>query len=382
MYGLRITLFAQGAGGIPTTTQIATDMSNIAASIEWSITDMGGYETCTITINGARPQEVLYYMGLLGSWLTVVGRDAPPGRSAWEGRLITVEGTLGQERRARSLEGMGNRVKVRYTTVNGVPGVSSTVSGAASQSKYGIRDLTETLPTVTSTAAGNRATTLLAARQWPKNTASSTVGTGDLGESSLVLTFHGPYYEMSFVQTSDTSTTNTTTTTQITNLLADFNAVNNYISTTTALTASGITDTEYIAPDTPYREKIESLLSQGNGTNRYAWGVLDEREFYASVWAGATPATITYQRYLSDGRIFTPQGAEVYFWNVRPNAMCELADLKDVGPASTEVDAAARFYVSRISFRADESGIAVTLEPSDSDDLGARLARLESGKWM
>jgi hypothetical protein len=65
--------------------------------------------------------------------------------------------------------------------------------------------------------------------------------------------------------------------------------------------------------------------------------------------------------------------------------MCELVDLKDVGPASTEVDAAARFYVSRVTFRAEsgEGGdsIGVTLEPSDSDDLGARLARLEAGKW-
>lgn len=379
MFGLRITLFAQGAGGIPTTTQIATDISGQIAAIEWSIVDMGGFESCTIQINGASPEEVLYWMNLLGSWLTVWGRD---GRVGWEGRLVTVEGTLGQERRARSLDGMGNRVKIRYTTVNGVPGVSSTVSGAASQAKYGIRDLVETLPTTTSTGAGNRATTLLAAKQWPKNTASSTVGTGDVGESSLTLTFAGVYYELGAVLTSSASTTSTATTTQLTTLLTAFNTVNNYISSVHAnIAVSGINDTEFIAPDTPYREKIESLLSQGNGTNRYAWGIYDDRQFYAAVWAGATPTTIKYIRHLADGRLSTPQGAVVDFWNVRPNAMCELVDLKDVGPASTEVDAAARFYVSRVTFRADESGIGVTLEPSDSDDLGARLARLEAGKW-
>lgn len=379
MYGLRITLFRAGAGGIPSTTQIVTDLSGLIASIEWSITDMGGFESATITINGASPEEVLYWMDLLGSWLTVWGKD---GRVGWEGRLITVEGTLGQERRSRSLEGMGNRVKVRYTTVNGVPGVSSTVSGAASQTKYGVRDLVETLPTTTSTAAGNRATTLLAAKQWPKNTASSTIGTGEAGEASLVLTFQGAYYELGGLVTSSTSTTSTVTTTQLTTLLTAFNAVNAYLSAVyTAIVASGISDTEFIATDTSYREKIESLLGQGNGTNRYAWGVYEDREFSAVVWAGATPTVITYLRHLADGRVFTPAGAVVDFWNVRPNAMCELADLKDVGPAATEVDAAARFYVSRVTFRADESGIGVTLEPSEDNDLGSNLARLESGKW-
>lgn len=376
MYDLRVTVFERGSGGEPGATPLVSDLSGVLSSIEYSIVNQGGFESATLQIPAATHADLDAYSAMLGCHLEITGPDA---RVAWEGRIVTVEATLGQVRVSRSLEGMANRVKTRYTTVNGVQGVSSTVSDATSQATYGVRDLVESLATATSTEAGYIANARLSERRWPRTRIDSEVATGDMGATDITLIAAGWYYALDDLVTSSTSTTLTTTTTQVTSLLTDYNSTNDYFSTaTTNITASGITASEVIDLDSTYRSKIETLLTMGNGVNPYAWGVYDGRILTAKVWAGATPSTISYRRSLAGGAIYDTVGALVAPWNVRPDAMAETIELRDLAPASTEIDVLARFYVARVRFRADESGIGVTLEPSDSDALSARLARIES----
>jgi len=81
-------------------------------------------------------------------------------------------------------------------------------------------------------------------------------------------------------------------------------------------------------------------------------------------------------RWLGSGLITNPQGGIIDPWNVRPNAMYQVAELADGATRSAEQDGTGRYYVARTSFRADGSGVSVRCEPGEVDDLTARFARL------
>ena len=69
-------------------------------------------------------------------------------------------------------------------------------------------------------------------------------------------------------------------------------------------------------------------------------------------------------------------GATVMPWLIRPNAMIETVDLLDPGPVAGAADAAARFFVERVTFRVSGDSMGVDLEPQASDSLDSRLAAL------
>jgi hypothetical protein len=361
-------IFSAGTDGAPSTSLLA-DLRGRPDSIEGTVTARGGYETLTIRLRCSLAEGLEWLNRLMAS-VIVYDRD---GLVVWEGYLNAVELAAGQERRSRSLDGMANRVRCRYTTVNGVPAATAFVTDTASNTRYGPRDAVISLNSATLTEAANYAAAYLAEHKEPKANPASSASTGAGGDVSLTLSFVGWYYVFDWVVTSITDTSNVATTTQVGTLLALFGT---YLNTSTAnIAASGVLASRKIEPDTPYRSKIEALLNQGNGIDRYAWGVYEGRTFYADVWAGADPDTATYLRYLSDGRIYdaVSQGV-VPPWRVRPNAMVLMPDLLDISP--TGADAAARFFVERVMWRVDQSGIGVDLEPAAASSADARLAYL------
>lgn len=385
MFGLRVTLFQRGAAGVPSTTQLATDISGQLSSIECTTCAVGGFESFTAPMRGATPNEFIYWGQQLGSGIRVTG---PDGRTAWEGILVGVDGTFGQEQRSVSLEPMINAVKMRYTTPAGYsggvyPSNSTFQNDVDSQAFYGVKQAVLSAGIVRKDDAGNACQRALKQWAFPRAQANSTVSTGDMGESDITLHGAGWYYCLDWLTLSDLSTTVTSTTTQLGSLITDFNATNAFFSTNVRnIVTTGYSAAETVPDDTTYRARFEELLGFGNSSYaRLVGGVYEDRVFYVNVWAGETPTTAQYIRHLSDGRIFTPQGAVVDFWNVRPDRMCETVDLLDPGPVNTAPDAAARFYVERVSFRADESGMGVTLEPEASNSLDAQLANLSQGRW-
>ncbi len=368
-------IFSPGANGVPSSALLA-DLRGRIDSIEGTTTARGGFETCTISLRCAFAEGLDWLNQLMAS-IIVYDRD---GLTAFEGYLNNVEFTAGQERRSRSLDGMANRVRCRYTTVNGVPAVTAAISDATSIARYGTHDAVVNLSTVTSTEAANQAAAYLAEHKEPKAAPTSTASTGALGEVALTLGFVGWYYSLDLVLTNRTDTSNEATTTQVGALIGTsspgIGAVNAFLATSTAnIVASGISATRKIEPDTPYRSKIETLLNQGNGVNRYAWGVYEDRTFYADVWKGAAPDTAQYLRFLGDGRIYDAVNQGVVLpWRVRPNAMILMPELIDLNPAGA--DAAARFFIERVTWRMDQGGIGVDLEPAAASSADARLAYL------
>lgn len=372
---LGITIYERGAAGIPTTTFVC-DLQGRITSYTHAIGARFGFESMSAPFTGTVAEALDWLAnGLMRSAVVT----SPHAKVVWEGYLCQVDAVFGQERRSISLDPMGNRIRVRYTNTLGEPATTSPTGDAASQALYGVKDLVFTLNESNLTAAGNLAATALAERKNPKVTPSTEIATGDLGDVQITLTFAGWYSVLGWLLTSSTSTTVSSTTTQVGSLLTNYVATNNFLATsTTNITASGITDSEFIAPDTSYRDKIESLLAQGNGANRYAWGVYEDRTFYASVWAGATPAILTYQRYLGDGTLYDAYNLPVDPPDARPNAMYQVNELHDVSPVTTAQDAAARFFVERVVCTIDEQGARVSLEPTDSASLDAALAWLNA----
>jgi hypothetical protein len=368
-------IFSPGAAGVPSTSLLA-DLRGRLDSIEGTATATGGFETCTVSLRCSRAEGLDWLNHLMASTV-VYDRD---GLTAFEGYLNSVEFSAGQERRSRSLDGMANRVRCRYTTVNDVPGVTAVISDATSIARYGTKDAVIGLGKVTATEAANYAAAYLAEYKEPKANPTSTVSTGAGGEVALTLGFVGWYYALDWVLTSRTDTSNETSTTQVGALIGTaspgIGATNPFLSTSTAnIVASGVSASRKIDTDTPYRSKIEALLLQGNGVNRYAWGVYEDRVFEADVWAGASPTTATYLRYLGDGRVYDAISQGVVMpWRVRPNSMILMPELLDLNPSGA--DAAARFYIERVAWRMDANSIGVDLEPAASTSADARLAYL------
>lgn len=372
---LNIPIYDSNGAGIPTQNAVLmSDLGPRLDSYEHTIAATFGFESMRCSYKGTF-EDALYALNnfLCGSTI-VTGPDA---EIVWEGFCTVVEVTFAGERRSLSIEKMANRVKARYATTLGSPGATSTSTDSASIALYGNKDAVLSLPETTSTGASNLVTAYLAEHKNPLSSPSSEIATGAHPEITINLTFAGWYAALDWLLTSNSATSTAVTTTQVTNLITSYNGVNNWFSSDyTQVTASGISDTQYIVPDTTYRQAIERLLAQGNGTNRYAWGVYEGRRFVANVWAGATPIPPDNMRWLAGVDVYDSTGNIIAPYNVRPDAMYQVSDLLDPSPVASAQDAASRYYVDRVTCSIQGGAIAVRLEPAQNDSFDARLARL------
>lgn len=374
--GFQVNVYKAGVGGVPSTSSLVAALQARIASYTHTITHQCGFETMTCGFAATLEEGLDWLANGLMRPCVVYG---PDGEIAWEGFSETIQVDFGQEKRSVSLREMANRIRVGYQTVLGTQGMRPTTTtffqDADSIALFGKKDLALAIGnTSDGTEVDDYANTMLVKLKDPLAAPSSTVASGDLGEIKITLTFAGWYTTLDWVLASNTSTTKTTTTTQIGTLLTAIAAINNFISTSTAnITASGVTATEYIEADTTYRSKIEALMARGNGSDPYAWGVYEDRTFYAAPWAGASPSTVDYQRHLGESEVLDSTGAPVAPWMVRPDAMYQVIELLDVAPVSTQQDAAGRFYVARVTCTIGEGQISVQLEPEQGSDLEAVL---------
>lgn len=338
-----------------------------------TITAAGGFESCEIRLRGTL-EDAQSYVANLRAELVVYGPDA---LSVWEGILTGVTLNLGGEAIDTRLDGLANAVKVRYQPDIGAQVSTAFAEDATSIATYGRKEYIYSGSGMTTAAAQAVRDALLAARAGPLASRTSQIGSRS-PDITITLVFGGLYETLGWLTTSNTSTTLTDTLTQVATLITAYNTVNDFGIVTTSLGTSGVTDTEYIDADTTYREKIERLLSRGTSSGtRYAWGVYEDGVFRAVEWAGATPATIAYQRWVGDDRIWTPTGVEIPPWEVRPNTMYEVRDLSDSSALYTYSDEDARLFVERVTCRIDGEGAVVTLEPSQYSGVDTLLARLQ-----
>jgi hypothetical protein len=356
------------------------DLAPRLDSYQQTISATCGFESMTANLK-ATLLEALRFCERLFCGCIVYGKDAD---TAWEGFLAGVSFRIGDETVNVSLDPVANRVRVRFTTYNGVPGFTATASHAPSQALYGVRDHVEGVGVVIQAAAEALRNAILAERRLPRPQHESAIATGQSGAVvDVTLTFAGWYTTLDWVLTERNDTTTEVTTTQVGALIGTaspgIGATNPFLSTSTArIVASGVSDTRKIDPDTPYRMKIETLLQMGNSSNqRFAWGVYEGRVFVVEVWAGATPTTATYRRRIGDAVLENSSGALVMPWAARPNAILETTDLLNVGPTSGAIELPGRRFVERWTVDIDASGWRLTPESAAADNIGVRLARLQ-----
>lgn len=370
---LHMDVYERGANGVPSTDHVC-DLGGRASSYTHTITDQFGFESMQVPFAATLDEAVDWLMNGLMRSVIVSGPDA---EISWEGFLSGVSVQIGQKTITLSLDAMANRVRCTYTTVLGTSGTTSTISDTTSQSLYGIKDRVVPLNDSDATAATYRAAIVLAALAYPKSREATQAMTGAQGEIALTLSFTGWYGVLDWLVTSNSTTSTAVTTTQVGTLLTAYAAVNAFLSTSAySITASGISSPQKIEAQTTYREAIEDRLKLGTGTYPLAWGVYEDRRFYVTAWAGATPTTITYQEFLGDANVYDAGGGVVAPWNVRPNAISQVNDLLDVGPPAAAPDATARKYVGRVTCTISGDSVGVTLEPSEVDSVEVRLASL------
>ncbi len=363
---LSIILFDRGANGVPTTSN-PVNLAGRVESYEDTVSDRYGFETARVawTPTWAEIEEWARYDHLMRPMVAY----SPDARQIWRGVLAEIEISIGTKKIAFSLKDMANRLTVRYSEPGGAQGDSSTYSSAASQALFGIKDRVINASVALSAAASNQAQTILNYIAFPRSKQSSAAGT-TRGDLSITLTFWGKYALLDWLLTASTSTTSTATSTQIASLLASYAAINAFFSSSAAnIAATGVADTEYIEPDTTYREKIERLLARGNSAQQpLAWGFYDDDVFVVTPRASATPATITYYESEASGQIRDQWQNVLDVWDVRPNAMAQIVDLIDA-PTPGSVETPFRKYVARVTRSVRGDDVTVTLEPDDTESL-------------
>ncbi len=355
----------------------AIDLADGLTSYEHSISDQMGFETIAIGRDVTAELALTALTTWLGGKLVATGPDAD---IIAEGLLTGIDATFGDESRSVSLEPMANRIRVKYTVAAGGSGTTSAVDDTASQALYGIKEIVQSFETTDATDAANKATRLLAELKNPRMDRRSRAGTGGktANGAQLRLTLSGYYATLDWLTTSSTSVTSTDTGTQVGSLITSYRSTNaNFVAASTIAT-TGRSAPETITDGTTYRKAIEDRLASGNSSGQpLAWGVYEDAIFLVTnPGAAATPDTVTYRRYLGDGRIYNAAGNTILWWQVRPNAIYEVVDLLDPGPVATAQDAAARSYVARVRFSVSKDGMSLDLEGSEGQSVDRLLARI------
>jgi len=358
---LTTVVYDRGAAGA-FTWQNPVSLAGRLTSYEDAIEARGGFVSLRVAFrcSAAELKEWLD-AGLLRGMRSYT----PRGRLRWEGALIELKATIGPIVITRSLENMANVLLVSYGTDQGGTGNTATFSSAASIAEYGTKMLQADLSTTTAVGAANWAETELAKAAWPQRAREITLDGDGGGDITVELRAVGRYTLLDWLLTANTSTTSTATNTQLGALLTAYNAVNNWLSASTAdVISTGHSDTEYIDPYTSYQEKIETLLSQGNSAKQaLAWGVYADGAFTVKVWAGATPSVISYYRDARDKTVRDPYGNIVEPWDILPDAMAEDVALLGMAEDAAAIATETREYIARVGLRVGASGVAVTMEP-------------------
>src|SRR5512138_2852271 len=218
---LRLSTFARGAGGVPSTTLVPPFASDID-SYRHSISATFGFESMQATYRVPLADALDWLLNGLMRSVIVTGPDA---QTVWEGFVTTIEVTIGQERRSLSLDSLGNRVRAKYTSF-GVPGVTATQSSAESIALYGTKDYVISSGGVLLGFADALVAQELARRAFPQMQSKTAVTSGDPGSVDLTISCAGWYAAFDWLIYGSTSTSNATRLTLLTNLTNDYNAIN------------------------------------------------------------------------------------------------------------------------------------------------------------
>lgn len=372
---LTVIIGQRGPNGVPSMTGRCDSLRNRLRFYDHSIAERYGYEgmRCGWAAAPDEAQSWARYDQLLRPCEVY----NPAGQRVWEGFLYEIKVMLGRITVVYSLKDLANRLMVRYATAAGDAGATATFSNAESIALFGTRDRVVHLSGVLATSAAAQAQTRLNDLAFPQSAYPSGGGSSKGTLSYAVeLTFKGWGETLEWLVTSNTSTATVAIGTQLANLIASYNATNNWIATDLSGVESGLpSDAEAIEADTTYREKFDKLLAQGNSSNRRLhWGFYDDRQLVVRTAASASPSTIGYYENVRAAEVRDRYGNVVDAWDLRPDVMVQIDEAIDTDLPGGAIDGPFRKYVTRVTCKVGEDGRAsYSLEPGNAETLDSLL---------
>ena len=372
---LTVIIGQRGPNGVPSMTGRCDSLRNRLRFYDHSIAERYGYEgmRCGWAAAPDEAQSWARYDQLLRPCEVY----NPAGQRVWEGFLYEIKVMLGRITVVYSLKDLANRLMVRYATAAGDAGATATFSNAESIALFGTRDRVVHLSGVLATSAAAQAQTRLNDLAFPQSAYPSGGGSSKGTLSYAVeLTFKGWGETLEWLVTSNTSAATVAIGTQLANLIASYNATNNWIATDLSGVESGLpSDAEAIEADTTYREKFDKLLAQGNSSNRRLhWGFYDDRQLVVRTAASASPSTIGYYENVRAAEVRDRYGNVVDAWDLRPDVMVQIDEAIDTDLPGGAIDGPFRKYVTRVTCKVGEDGRAsYSLEPGNAETLDSLL---------
>lgn len=289
-------------------------------------------------MGGFKSMEVSFVVGINEAfqWLQQLGLDATTNSRAisqsWNGFVNEVEIGYGPASiKAGPLIDIGNKVRVDYSTIryntNPPIGGQQTTTDYAddtdSQARYPTIEKRITAGEASLAQAEDVRDTYLAENASPKT--GKDVNFGSAETARITIRCLGYYEALKFFNYTYITTGGTVDAdVQIKRVLAADPNLTLDQSFSAIDANSSVTIKEYEDGSRTGETVVKNVVSAGDGTNRWLFGVYENRVPYYNV----IPSNVFYRHYVTDNgeRILDVGNNDVSFWNVRPGKWLEFAD--------------------------------------------------------
>lgn len=350
-------------------------------ALHWThrILATGGFDTASCQIPCQRAEAETIFESMVGNRVALVVDN--PFEPAFEGYISRVTWTLPGIVLTRSLDETGNRILINQTTSGGtgIPVIAVTVNNTASQAQYGIKAKTERAARLhaSTTYVASLSARLLNDLAYPV----SSVASNDGSVNALIeLEMRGFYHTLDW-ENSDAFTGTRQCRNGATGwfdvFLASHPNGTTFISSSTRDLTNNTQTYPGVADGGTIWRKMQMLAECGDNAQRWVcgvgpfdWNISSRRLYYR-------PADVTV-KYLAKvnapGRLFSPQGAPVAPWTVKPDGFVQIIDAL-VGWDADGLDPR-QAYIAALEYDADSGRVSW-----QSDDNIEMQGALQTDKW-
>jgi len=275
-------------------------LPDVRMEVDWLRWEaVGGPASGVLSVAGAGLEDCL-------DWLRrpVVVRSVG-GEAVWWGFVWGVVVPLGGYVVGRSLEGMANRVRVRYKDSTPAEAVTGWADDAESQAVFGVVEFEEAMSQeeATSAEAEQRRDRILADRAWPTPTVEQAVASRETGE----VTLRGWWTTLGWQFWAQASTGGVENTTQIDSIAT---AEGEFIVDVDVVDSSGVSGEQERDGSQTALENILELLATGTTNDRRLLATVTRERILRVYESPARSAAAGYNLHsgnrMSQGRVQAP----------------------------------------------------------------------------
>lgn len=287
--GLSVEMLGRSFGRV-----VLPDVSMEVSWLRWEA--IGGPASGALRLGGSGKADCLDWLRR-PVYVRTVG-----GEAVWWGFVWSVRVPLGGYVVGKSLEGVANRVRVRYTDTTGAEAVTGWADNSASQAELGVIEYEEQMAQeeATSTEAEQRRARILGDRAWPTPTLERWGVDGGYGEIML----RGWWQTLTWQYWTQAGTGGVENTTQVASIVSAEGA---FLTGTDVVNSSGVSGEQERDGTQTALENIAELLATGTTNGRRLLATVT-RERILRVWEEpARSAAAEYNLHggnrMSQGRV-------------------------------------------------------------------------------